>query len=116
MTKDTLLSIPLWIVLLLPLAKIVATSLSIGTGGSGGIFGPGIVIGAFIGAAIWRLGHDLGLPGIGGSPAVFVVVGMMACFGSVAHAPLALMIMVAEMTGSFRWCRARSSRWASPTC
>ena len=35
------------------------------------------------------------------SPAVFVVVGMMACFGSVAHAPLAVMIMVAEMTGSF---------------
>ena len=39
------MTIPLWIVLILPLAKIVATSLSIGTGGSGGIFGPGIVIG-----------------------------------------------------------------------
>ena len=44
--KDTLMTIPLWIVLILPIAKIVATSLSIGTGGSGGIFGPGIVIGA----------------------------------------------------------------------
>ena len=32
---------------------------------------------------------------------MFVVVAMMACFGSVAHAPLALMILVAEMTGSF---------------
>ena len=50
------MAIPLWIVLILPIAKIVATSLSIGTGGSGGIFGPGIVIGAFVGAAIWRLG------------------------------------------------------------
>lgn len=98
---DALLSIPLWIVLILPLAKITATSLSIGTGGSGGIFGPGVVIGAFVGAAIWRLGHDIGLPGLPDSPAVFVVVGMMACFGSVAHAPLAVMIMVAEMTGSF---------------
>ncbi|WP_179470227.1 chloride channel protein [Mycolicibacterium vinylchloridicum] len=98
---STLLSIPLWIVLLLPLAKIVATSLSIGTGGSGGIFGPGIVVGAFVGAAIWRLGHDIGLQGLPDSPALFVVVGMMACFGSVAHAPLAVMIMVAEMTGSF---------------
>ena len=97
----TLLSIPLWIVLLLPLAKIVATSLSIGTGGSGGIFGPGVVIGAFVGAAIWRLAHDVGLPGLPDSPGIFVVVGMMACFGSVAHAPLAVMIMVAEMTGSF---------------
>jgi chloride channel protein, CIC family len=88
-------------VLVLPLAKIVATSLSIGTGGSGGIFGPGIVIGAFVGAAVWRLGELVGAPGLPSSPAVFVVVGMMACFGSVAHAPLAVMIMVAEMTGSF---------------
>ena len=98
---DTLMAIPLWIVLLLPFAKIVATSLSIGTGGSGGIFGPGIVIGGFVGAAIWRLGEAVHAPGLPNSPGVFVVVGMMACFGSVAHAPLAVMIMVAEMTGSF---------------
>lgn len=98
---DTLMTIPLWIVLLMPLAKIVATSLSIGTGGSGGIFGPGVVIGAFVGAALWRLGELAGAPGLPDSPAVFVVVGMMACFGSVAHAPLAVMIMVAEMTDSF---------------
>ncbi|KWX21194.1 chloride channel protein [Mycolicibacterium wolinskyi] len=98
---DTLMAIPLWIVLLLPFAKILATSLSIGTGGSGGIFGPGVVIGAFLGAALWRLGDVLGAPGLPDSPAVFVVVGMMACFGSVAHAPLAVMIMVCEMTGSF---------------
>ncbi|MCG7610186.1 MULTISPECIES: chloride channel protein [Mycobacterium] len=98
---DTLMAIPLWIVLLMPLAKIVATSLSIGTGGSGGIFGPGVVIGAFVGAAVWRLGEITGAPGLPASPAVFVVVGMMACFGSVAHAPLAVTIMVAEMTDSF---------------
>src|SRR5690606_37438377 len=67
----------------------------------GGIFGPGVVIGAFVGAAVWRLGDLAGLPGIPETPAVFVVVGMMACFGSVAHAPLAVVIMVAEMTGSF---------------
>jgi len=101
METQALQDIPLWIVLLLPFAKIIATSLSIGTGGSGGIFGPGIVIGAFVGAAVWRLAHDIGAPGLPASPAVFVVVGMMACFGSVAHAPLAVMIMVAEMTGSF---------------
>jgi chloride channel protein, CIC family len=99
--KDTLSTIPLWIVLILPIAKIVATSLSIGTGGSGGIFGPGIVIGAFVGAAIWRLADLAGAPGIPDGPGVFVVVAMMACFGSVAHAPLAVTIMVAEMTTSF---------------
>ena len=95
------MTIPLWIVLLLPLAKIAATSLSIGTGGSGGIFGPGIVIGGFVGAAIWRLAEATGLPGIPDGPGIFVVLAMMACFGSVAHAPLAVMIMVAEMTDSF---------------
>ena len=99
--RESLLHIPLWIVLVLPIAKIVATSLSIGTGGSGGLFGPGIVIGAFLGAAVWRLGELCGLPGVPGGPGIFVVVGMMACFGSVSRAPLAIMIMVAEMTGSF---------------
>ncbi|GBE67078.1 chloride channel protein [Mycobacterium sp. MFM001] len=101
LTRQTLMTIPLWIVIVLPIAKIVATSLSIGTGGSGGIFGPGIVIGAFVGAAIWRLADVFDLPGVPDDPGIFVVVGMMACFGSVAHAPLAIMIMVAEMTGSF---------------
>lgn len=99
--RRSLLAIPLWIIVVLPIAKIVATSLSIGSGGSGGLFGPGIVIGAFVGAAVWRLGELSGLPGVPEQPGVFVVVGMMACFGSVARAPLAIMIMVAEMTGSF---------------
>jgi chloride channel protein, CIC family len=99
--RGSLLQIPLWIILVLPIAKIVATSLSIGTGGSGGLFGPGIVIGAFVGAAIWRLSELSGLPGVPDGPGIFVVVGMMTCFGSVSRAPLAIMIMVAEMTGSF---------------
>jgi H+/Cl- antiporter ClcA len=92
------LTLPLWVILVLPLAKIVATSLSIGSGGSGGIFGPGMVIGGFLGAAVWRLAHDL--PAVPHSPAPFVIVGMIACFGSIAHAPLAVMLMVGEMTGS----------------
>jgi H+/Cl- antiporter ClcA len=93
-----ILTLPLWIVLVLPVARILATSLSIGSGGSGGIFGPGMVIGGFLGAAVWRLAHDL--PAVPHSPAPFVVVGMIACFGSIAHAPLAVMLMVGEMTGS----------------
>ncbi len=95
----SLASIPLWVVLLLPFARILATSLSIGSGGSGGIFGPGMVIGAFTGAAVWRLLEPIA-PGIPHGPAAFVVVGMMACFGAIARAPLAVMLMVAEMTGS----------------
>jgi H+/Cl- antiporter ClcA len=94
-----LAGLPLWVVLALPLAKILATALSIGSGGSGGIFGPGMVIGAFTGAAVWRLLEPLA-PAVPGSPAPFVIAGMMACFGAIARAPVAVMIMVAEMTGS----------------
>jgi chloride channel protein, CIC family len=89
----------LWIVLLVPVARIVATGLSIGTGGSGGIFGPGMVIGAFMGAAVWRLFEPIA-PSMGHDPSPYVIVGMMCCFGSVSRAPLAVMLMVAEMTGS----------------
>ena len=96
---DNLRLIPLWVVLLLPPLRILATSLSIGSGGSGGIFGPGMVIGAFTGAAIWRLLEPIA-PAVPHHPAPFVVAGMMACFGAIARAPLAVMIMVAEMTGS----------------
>ncbi len=94
-----LVQIPLWIVLLLPFARIVTTGLSIGSGGSGGIFGPGMVIGAFTGAAIWRLFEPV-VPSLGHDPAPYVIVGMMSCFGSISRAPLAVMLMVAEMTGS----------------
>ena len=93
-------SIPLWIVLVLPFARILATGLSIGSGGSGGVFAPGMVIGAFVGAAVWRLVHPL-TGAIGADPAPYVIVGMMCCFGSIARAPLAIILMVSGMTGSY---------------
>ncbi len=99
LTYHGLESIPLWIVLIVPVARILATGLSIGSGGSGGIFGPGIVIGAFLGAAVWRL-FDPVFPSMGHDPAPYVIVGMMSCFGGISRAPLAVMLMVAEMTGS----------------
>lgn len=96
---DRVLGIPLWMILLLPFAKILATSLSIGSGGSGGIFGPGMVIGGMVGAAFWRLAYPI-LPGMPAGPAPFTIIAMMALFGGIAHAPLAVMLMVAEMTGN----------------
>ncbi len=99
--RTRLLHLPLLVVLALPLARIVATGFSIGSGGSGGIFGPGMVIGAFTGAAVWRLLEPIA-PAVPHGPAPFVVIGMMACFGSIARAPLAIMLMVAEMTGSLQ--------------
>ncbi|MGH3263417.1 MAG: chloride channel protein, partial [Trebonia sp.] len=99
--RQELLHLPLIVVLALPFARILATGFSIGSGGSGGIFGPGMVIGAFTGAAVWRLLEPIA-PAVPHSPAPFVIIGMMACFGSIARAPLAIMLMVAEMTGSLQ--------------
>lgn len=100
---DVVLALPLAVVLLVPIAKIVATSLSIGSGGSGRIFGPGMVIGGTLGAAVWRVLHSLapGTPfdsAVGPSPGIYVAVGMVAVFGAISHAPLAMLVMVAEMT------------------
>jgi chloride channel protein, CIC family len=91
--------LPLWVVLVLPFAKILSTSLSIGSGGSGGIFGPGMVIGGMLGASFWRLFYPI-FHGMPASPAPFVIIGMIGMFGGIAHAPLAVMLMVAEMTGN----------------
>jgi chloride channel protein, CIC family len=94
-----LFSIPVWVILILPFVKILTTGLSIGSGGSGGIFGPGMVIGGSVGAALWRICFHV-VPGVPPTPAPFVIIGMMATFGGIAHAPLAVMLMVAEMTGN----------------
>jgi chloride channel protein, CIC family len=77
--------------------KIVATSLSIGSGGSGGVFAPGLFIGGMLGGGMWELlhGHVAWMPA---NSEPFVVVGMMALFGGVAKAPIAVILMVAQMT------------------
>lgn len=94
--------LPIGVLLLLPFAKILTTSLTIGSGGSGGVFAPGLVIGGSAGGALGALLH-LALPGIvpAESVPVFVIVGMIALFGAISHAPIAMMIMVTEMTGDF---------------
>jgi len=93
--------LPLAVVMLLPFAKILATSLTLGSGGSGGVFAPGLTIGAAVGASLGLILH-LFFPAyvpLETIP-VFVVVGMIALFGAVANAPIAVLIMVVEMVGS----------------
>ena len=94
-----LFSLPIWLLLLLPFIKTWATGFSVGSGGPGGLFGPGMVVGGMLGAVVWRLSYHV-LPALPTTPAPFVIIGMMALFGSISHAPLAMMIMVAEMTGN----------------
>lgn len=91
-----------WLMFALVFVKILATSLTIGSGGSGGVFGPGMVIGGLLGGALWA-GLDAVAPGLvaGTNAGAFVVVGMGAFFGGIAKAPLAVILMVAEMTGEY---------------
>lgn len=91
----------LGLIIALIFIKIFATSLTIGSGGSAGLFGPAIVIGAFIGFAVVS-SVDLAFPGFvtAGDVAAFTIIGMMSFFGSVSKAPIATILMVVEMTGS----------------
>jgi len=93
--------VPLSVLLFLPFLKILATSLTLGSGGSGGVFAPGLTIGAAIGGALGMAMHGLapGYVPIETVP-VFVIVGMISLFGAVANAPIAVLIMVIEMVGS----------------
>lgn len=79
--------------LALVLAKPLAMSLTISSGGSGGVFAPTLFAGAMLGGLLARLTH---LPA-----APFVIVGMAAVFAGSAHVPIASLMMVTEMTGGY---------------
>ncbi|HWG15951.1 MAG TPA: chloride channel protein, partial [Streptosporangiaceae bacterium] len=90
----------LWFLLLLAVAKIAATSLTIGIGGSGGVFAPSLFIGVTSGMAFGSIAHHL-FGAAAGPPALYAVVGMGAVFTSAARAPLTSLASVVEMTGDF---------------
>lgn len=90
----------LWLMLILMVAKMVASSLSIGIGGSGGVFAPSLFIGAMGGTAFGEVARHIFGSGIG-SPVLYGVVAMGAVFGSASQAPLTSIASVLEMTGNF---------------
>ncbi|HEX7338692.1 MAG TPA: chloride channel protein [Rhodanobacteraceae bacterium] len=87
-----------WVLLLFSLGKILTLSLTIGSGGAGGMFGPTLYVGAMLGASFAALLHILH---IDVDSAWFAVVGMAAVFAGGARVPIASMVMVIEMTGGF---------------
>lgn len=88
------------LLLVLALLKTVATGLTISSGGSGGVFGPSIFIGGMLGGALGQL-LDAALPNWDLDPAAFALVGMGGFFAGVSKAPLASIVMVCEMSGSY---------------
>ncbi|MFW5695210.1 MAG: chloride channel protein, partial [Alkalispirochaeta sp.] len=92
--------LPLLVLLAIGLLKMVATGLSIGSGGSGGVFGPSLFAGAALGGAFGMV-HNLLIPTSGIPIVVFVLLGMVGFFSGAANAPLSTVIIVAEMTRTF---------------
>jgi CIC family chloride channel protein len=86
--------------LLLLVGKIVATSLTIGIGGSGGVFAPSLFIGAMGGTAFGILVHAW-LPSVTASPGVYGLIGMGAAFAGAARAPITAVIVLFELTGQY---------------
>jgi len=86
--------------LILAMLRIITTSFSIGSGGSGGVFGPSMVIGGCLGGAVGMFFYQA-WPGLIQNPASFVIVGMAGFFAGIAHAPISTIIMVSEMTGNY---------------
>jgi chloride channel protein, CIC family len=82
-------------------AKILATSLTMWIGGSGGVFAPSLFMGAMLGSAYGQLAHRL-LPHLAAAPGAYGLVGMGAVFAAAARAPITAVIIIFELTGDYR--------------
>lgn len=90
----------LWFLLILTAGKMLACALTIGIGGSGGVFAPSLFVGATSGMAFGlTVQHIFGTAV--GHPALYAIVGMGAVFASAARAPLTALASTVEMTGDF---------------
>ena len=86
--------------LLLLLAKMVATALTIGIGGSGGVFAPSLFIGAMLGSAFGATAHHI-LPALSGPAGAYGLIGMGAVFAGAARAPITAVVIMFELTGEY---------------
>jgi CIC family chloride channel protein len=86
---------------MLVLMKIVATSVTLGSGGSGGVFAPSLFIGAMLGATFGSIAHGL-WPGLTAGAGAYALVGMGAVFAGAARAPITSIIILFEMTADHR--------------
>ncbi len=93
-------NLPVGLMLAIIPAKILATSLTIGSGGSGGVFAPSLVIGGMLGGVFGSVVHAV-LPSLVHQPSAYVLIGMATFFAGAANVPIATTIMICEMTGSY---------------
>jgi CIC family chloride channel protein len=82
-------------------AKLAATSLTLGSGGSGGIFSPSLFMGAMLGGTVGGTVHTL-FPAITAPAGAYALVGMAAVFAGAAQTPITSVLILFEMTGDYR--------------
>ena len=95
------LSYSWWLLIVLIGVKILATSITIGSGGSGGIFAPSLFLGAMAGGAFGIIVHQL-FPSVTAQPGAYAIVGMGAVVSATTHGPLTAILMLFEMTGDYK--------------
>ncbi|PKN54732.1 MAG: chloride channel protein [Deltaproteobacteria bacterium HGW-Deltaproteobacteria-14] len=89
------------VLVILAIAKMFTSALTAGSGGSGGLFAPSLVIGGVLGGAVAAATNAIA-PGLDVDPAAFAIVGMAGFFAAVINAPLSTVIMVSELVGNYR--------------
>jgi len=91
--------LPWLLMAILPLFKMVATAITLGSGGAGGIFAPAMFIGTMIGGAYGALMHAA-FPAFTAPVGMYALVGLGAFLAAAAHAPLTAMFLLFEITNS----------------
>jgi len=100
--EDALLgNLSLTLMVALVVLKLVATSLTLGAGNSGGVFAPALFMGAMTGGTFGWVVHKL-LPTIAAGAGSYATVGMAAVFAAAARAPLTAIMIVFELTDDYR--------------
>ena len=102
-TIETALTGPLpWILLIsLLFLKLLATSLTLGSGNSGGVFAPALFMGAMLGG-LFGVGIDMMFPQFGINPGAYALAGMAAVFVGAARAPLTAILIAFEMSNDYK--------------
>jgi len=100
--ENTLFSeLTLQVTLSLLFLKLLATTITLGSGGSGGIFAPSLFMGAMLGASFGHISHNI-FPEVVAPSGAYALVGMAAFVGGTTHAPITAILILFEMTGDYQ--------------
>ncbi len=91
-------SLPLQLCIILIFAKLIATSFTLGSGGSGGIFAPALFMGAMLGSVAGKISNMLGFTS---HPGAYAIIGMASFIGATIHAPFSSIFIIFEMTRNY---------------